>query len=208
MTMPTLTNNEPRAPIIILSIIIIKVVLAPSPPPFNCLHVMYSNPRVLHLAEPAAVEQHNQLPILAEAGRGAAHQSLHLQCDESGRVSGRREATTGRGGPVRVPRGHGEDEHPLPRQLHGVVPAQEDPPVRARAERGQESQDSHTKYSVAGKRDAALVKCWSVGMWCGIHFGGPQFIHLSIYPPYTLHPVHQIMPRNRKYCPLLNSSPI
>lgn len=35
-----------------------------------------------------------------------------------------------------------------------------------------------------------------------------SFIYPSIYPPYTHHPVHQIMLRNRKYCPLLNSSPI
>lgn len=82
-----------------------------------------NNPYICDLAEPSAVEQHNQFPILAEAGRGAAHQSVHFQCDKSGRISQRGEAAAGRGGPVRLSGEHGEDQHPLQRQLHGVFPA-------------------------------------------------------------------------------------
>lgn len=121
--------------------------------------------------EPSAVEQHNQFPILAKAGRGAADKSLHLQCDKSGRLPGRREAPTGGGRSFRVPRGYGEDKHSVPRQLHRVVPAQEDPAVCARAECGQESQDSHTKYSVAG---TFITKYY--------------FIGIGIYPLYSKYP--------------------
>lgn len=77
-----------------------------------------------HLPEPPIVEQHAELSVLAKAGRGSTNQSLHIQCDKSGRVSQRREAQVGRGRAIRIQGEHGEDKYSVPRELYRLVSAQ------------------------------------------------------------------------------------
>lgn len=56
----------------------------------------YSKSITIVCTEPEAMEQHTQLPLLAAAGRHSAHQAVHIQRDQSGRVSIGRKTQTGR----------------------------------------------------------------------------------------------------------------